>query len=146
MLGYYKNDEANRNTFTDDGWLKTGDLGVIDKDNFIYIKGRSKNMLLGPSGQNIYPEELEARLNNMPYVQECVIVQRNAKLTALIYPDKEALKAESIVDEGIQVLMEINRKEFNQQVAAYEQLSKIEIVDEEFIKTPKQNIKRYLYK
>jgi long-chain acyl-CoA synthetase len=89
MLGYYNNDEANRNTFTEDGWLKTGDLGIIDADNFVYIKGRSKNMLLGPSGQNIYPEELEARLSNLPYVLECVVVQRENKLVALVYPDKK---------------------------------------------------------
>ncbi len=145
MLGYYKNEEANKNTFTEDGWMKTGDLGIIDKDNFIYIKGRSKNMLLGPSGQNIYPEELEARLSNMPYVQECVIIQRNNKLTALIYPDKDAMKAEVIVEDGLPALMEQNRKAFNQQVAGYEQLSKIEVVDEEFEKTPKKNIKRFLY-
>lgn len=145
MLGYYKNDEANRNTFTDDGWLKTGDLGVIDADNFIYIKGRSKNMLLGPSGQNIYPEELEARLANMPYVQECVVVQRNAKLVALVYPDKEAMRAEEIVDDSLPALMEQNRKAFNQQVAAYEQLTRVELVSEEFEKTPKKNIKRFLY-
>jgi long-chain acyl-CoA synthetase len=145
MLGYFKNDEANKNTFTDDGWMKTGDLGVIDKENFIYIKGRSKNMLLGPSGQNIYPEELEARLSNMPYVQECVIIQRNNKLIALVYPDKDAMKAEVIVDDALPALMEQNRKHFNQQVAGYEQLSKIEVVEEEFEKTPKKNIKRFLY-
>lgn len=145
MLGYYKNEEANKNTFTDDGWMKTGDLGVIDKDNFVYIKGRSKNMLLGPSGQNIYPEELEARLANMPYIQECVVVQRDNRLVALVYPDSEALKAEVIVDDSLPALMEQNRKVFNQQVAAYEQLSRIEVVSQEFEKTPKKNIKRFLY-
>ena len=145
MLGYYKNDEANRNTFTDDGWMKTGDLGVIDKDNFVYIKGRSKNMLLGPSGQNIYPEELEVRLSNMSYIQECVIIQRNHKLLALVYPDKEAMKAEVVVNDALPAIMEDNRKAFNQQVAIYEQLTKIELVDEEFEKTPKKNIKRFLY-
>lgn len=145
MLGYYKNEEANKNTFTDDGWMKTGDLGVIDKDNFVYIKGRSKNMLLGPSGQNIYPEELEARLANMPYIQECVVVQRDNRLVALAYPDNDALKAEVIVDDSLPALMEQNRKVFNQQVAAYEQLSRIELVGQEFEKTPKKNIKRFLY-
>lgn len=145
MLGYYKNEEANRNTFSEDGWLKTGDLGVIDHDNFVYIKGRSKNMLLGPSGQNIYPEELEARLNNLPYIQECVVIQRNSKLTALVYPDKEAMKAEVIVNDALPAIMEENRRTFNQQVASYEQLSKIELVEEEFEKTPKRNIKRFLY-
>jgi long-chain acyl-CoA synthetase len=145
MLGYYKNEEANKNTFTQDGWLKTGDLGIIDQNNFIYINGRSKNMLLGPSGQNIYPEELEARLSNLPYIQECVILQRESKLVALVYVDKEALKAEAIQNDSLQVLMDNNRKIFNHQVPAYEQLTKIEMVSEEFEKTPKKNIKRYIY-
>lgn len=145
MLGYFKNDEANRNTFTDDGWLKTGDLGVIDKNNFIYIKGRSKNMLLGPSGQNIYPEELEARLCNLPYVQECVVIQREAKLIALVYPDKEALKSDGIETNQLASIMANNRLKFNTEVPGYEQLTKIELVDTEFEKTPKRNIKRYLY-
>lgn len=145
MLGYYKNDEANRNTFTNDGWLKTGDLGVIDKENFVFIRGRSKNMLLGPSGQNIYPEELEARLSNMSYVGECVIIQRDHKLVALVYPDLDALKAEDMVEDALPGVMEENRRAFNTQVASYEQLTKVELVKEEFEKTPKRNIKRYLY-
>jgi long-chain acyl-CoA synthetase len=145
MLGYYNNDEANKNSFTEDGWLRTGDLGVIDKDNFIYIKGRSKNMLLGPSGQNIYPEELEARLSNMPYVLECVVVQRESKLTALIYPDQEAMRADHIEVSALEEIMVENRKAFNHAVASYEQISKMEIVTEEFEKTPKRNIKRFLY-
>ncbi|MBN1926493.1 MAG: AMP-binding protein [Prolixibacteraceae bacterium] len=145
MLGYYNNEEANKNTFTDDGWLRTGDLGLIDKENFIYIKGRSKNMLLGPSGQNIYPEELEARLSNMPFVQECVIVQRSSKLVALVYPDREAMKTEQVDETTLEHIMAENRKNFNHSIAAYEQLSKIELVNEEFVKTPKKNIKRFLY-
>lgn len=145
MLGYYNNDEANKNTFTEDGWLRTGDLGVIDKNNFIYIKGRSKNMLLGPSGQNIYPEELEARLSNMPFVLECVVVQRESKLIALIYPDSEAMRADSIDESALEGIMTENRKNFNHVVASYEQISKIELVSEEFEKTPKRNIKRFLY-
>jgi len=145
MLGYYNNDEANRNTFTEDGWLKTGDLGIIDHNNFIYIKGRSKNMLLGPSGQNIYPEELEARLSNMPYVLECVVVQRDSKLTALVFPDKDAMKAHHIDESALDTIMAENRKKFNAVVSGYEQLYKIELVDEEFVKTPKRNIKRFLY-
>jgi long-chain acyl-CoA synthetase len=145
MLGYYKNDEANRNTFTPDGWMKTGDLGVIDKNNFIYIKGRSKNMLLGPSGQNIYPEELEARLSNMPYVLECVIVQRDHKLLALVYPDKESMKADHLDESSLETIMTENRGNFNASVSGYEQLTRIEIVQEEFEKTPKRNIKRFLY-
>ncbi len=145
MLGYFKNDEANKNAFTEDGWLRTGDLGIIDKDNFIYIKGRSKNMLLGASGQNIYPEELEARLNNMPYVLECVVIQRENKLIALVYPDLEALKNNQIDENNIESIMAENRKHFNHSVPVYEQLSKIELVSEEFEKTPKRNIKRFLY-
>jgi long-chain acyl-CoA synthetase len=145
MLGYFNNDEANKNTFTEDGWLRTGDLGVIDKNNFIYIKGRSKNMLLGPSGQNIYPEELEARLSNLPYVLECVVVQRESKLTALVYPDREAMRADNVDESALEGMMAENRKNFNHVVASYEQISKIEIVSEEFEKTPKRNIKRFLY-
>jgi len=145
MLGYYMNDDANKNAFTDDGWLRTGDLGVIDKNNFIYIKGRSKNMLLGPSGQNIYPEELEARLNNMPYVAECVVIQRESKLIALVYPDHDGMKNDNISADSIEQIMADNRKHFNHSVPVYEQLSKIEIVKEEFEKTPKRNIKRFLY-
>lgn len=145
MLGYYNNDEANKNTFTEDGWLRTGDLGVIDENNFIYIKGRSKNMLLGPSGQNIYPEELEARLSNMPYVMECVVVQRESKLTALIYPDQEAIRADHVDESALEEIMAENRKNFNHAVASFEQISKMELVSEEFEKTPKRNIKRFLY-
>ena len=145
MHGYYKNEEANRNTFTEDGWLKTGDLGITDEDKFIYIKGRSKNMLLGPSGQNIYPEELEARLTNMHFVGECVIIQRETKLVALVYPDFDEMKAQNRKESDLEVLMDLNRKSFNNKVAGYEQLSKIELVKEEFAKTPKKNIKRYLY-
>lgn len=145
MLGYFKNEEANRNTFTEDGWLKTGDLGVIDKDKFVFIRGRSKNMLLDPSGQNIYPEELEARLTNMPYVQECVVVQRDQKLVALVFPEEELVKVANLDQASLEKAMADNRNQFNETVAAYEQLTKIELVKEEFEKTPKKNIKRYLY-
>jgi long-chain acyl-CoA synthetase len=145
MLGYYNNDEANKNTFTEDGWLRTGDLGVIDKNNFIYIKGRSKNMLLGPSGQNIYPEELEARLTNMSYIMECVVVQRESKLVALVYPDREAIRTNQVDESTLEGIMAENRKNFNHAVASYEQISKIEFVTQEFEKTPKSNIKRFLY-
>lgn len=145
MLGYFNNDEANKNTFTEDGWLRTGDLGIIDHNNFVFIKGRSKNMLLGPSGQNIYPEELEARLSNLPYVAECVVVQRENKLVALVYPDKDGMHTNNIDENALNTIMADNRKNFNHHVAQYEQLSKIEIVNEEFEKTPKKNIKRFLY-
>jgi long-chain acyl-CoA synthetase len=145
MLGYYKNDEATRSSFTDDGWLKTGDLGVIDAENFIFIRGRLKNMLLGPSGQNIYPEEIEAKITNLPYVGECVVVERNGKLIALIYPDAEALKAGNINEADVRDIMEQNRKKVNDELPKYEQIAGIEIVIEEFEKTPKKNIKRFKY-
>lgn len=145
MLGYYKNEEATRESFTADGWLKTGDLGIIDKNNFIYIRGRSKNMILGASGQNIYPEEIEAKITNLPYVAECVVTERQGKLVALVYPDLEALKTENITDDAVVGIMEENRKKVNHDLPKYEQISQFEMVKEEFEKTPKKNIKRYKY-
>jgi len=145
MLGYYKNEEATRESFTDDGWLKTGDLGVIDKNNFIYIRGRSKNMILGASGQNIYPEEIESLITNQPFVAECVVTERDGKLVALIYPDLEALKTEITEESAIQKIMEENIKKSNSELPKYEQISSFEIVNEEFEKTPKKNIKRFKY-
>ncbi|MEX2604436.1 MAG: AMP-binding protein [Gracilimonas sp.] len=145
MLGYYKNEKANAQAFTDDGWLKTGDLGVIDKENFIFIKGREKNMLLGPSGQNVYPEELESRLTNFPFIQECVIIQRNNRLVAKVYPDAEMMTETGTNEEDLDDILEKTRRAFNEAVASYEQLSGIELVDQEFEKTPKKNIKRFLY-
>jgi long-chain acyl-CoA synthetase len=145
MLGYYKNEKATLESFTDDGWLKTGDLGVIDKNNFIYIRGRSKNMILGPSGQNIYPEEIESKISNLPFVAECVVTERDRKLVALVFPDFEALKTENRTEEEIPQLMEENRKKINAELPKYEQISKIELVQNEFEKTPKKNIKRFKY-
>ena len=145
MYGYYKNDDATRDTFTEDGWLKTGDLGQVDENNVIYIKGRNKTMLLGPSGQNIYPEELEAKLDNMPYITESLVMQHNDTLVALVYPDMEAVDTSHLTDEQLHEVMEQNRKEVNMQVASYEQLSTIRIYPHEFEKTPKKSIKRYLY-
>ncbi len=145
MLGYFKNEEATSAAFTADGWLKTGDLGVIDQNNFIYIRGRSKNMILGPSGQNIYPEEIEAKLANLPYVAECVVVDRNHKLTGLVYPDAEALKADQIDASQIPQIMADNLKKLNKDLPKYEHVSNLEIVSEEFEKTPKKNIKRFKY-
>jgi long-chain acyl-CoA synthetase len=145
MLGYYKNEEATQESFTTDGWLKTGDLGIIDKNNFIYIRGRSKNMILGPSGQNIYPEEIESRIMNQPFIAECVVAYRNGKLIALIYPDLEAIKAENIAEKALQQIMEENIRKTNTELPKYEQLSGFEIVTEEFEKTPKKNIKRFKY-
>jgi long-chain acyl-CoA synthetase len=145
MLGYYKNEKATQEAFTEDGWLKTGDLGIIDKNNFIFIRGRSKNMILGPSGQNIYPEEIEAKLTNMPYIAECVVTERKGKLVALIYPDFEAIKTDNIEESGLAEIMEHNRKKVNAELPKYEQIGTIELVKEEFEKTPKKNIKRFKY-
>jgi long-chain acyl-CoA synthetase len=145
MLGYYKNDEATHAVLDKDGWLHTGDLGVIDKDDFIYIRGRSKDMLLGPSGQNIYPEEIEARINNMPLVQESVVIQEKNKLVALIYPDNETIEKQGLSQEQLTDQMKENRKVLNQNLAAYMQISEIRLHPEEFQKTPKKSIKRFLY-
>ncbi len=145
MLGYYKNEEATVAAFTEDGWLKTGDLGVIDQNNFIYIRGRSKNMILGPSGQNIYPEEIEAKLTNLPYVAECVVVDRNHKLVALVYPDIEAVKADQIDPNQIAQIMADNLRKLNRELPKYEHVGSVELVSEEFEKTPKKNIKRFKY-
>jgi long-chain acyl-CoA synthetase len=145
MLGYFKNEKATEESFTEDGWLKTGDLGIIDKNNFVYIKGRSKNMLLGPSGQNIYPEEIEAKISNLPFVAECVVTDRGGKLVALVFPDAEAMKMEKTTEENLPEIMEHNRKAVNSELPKYEQITKIELVKEEFEKTPKRNIKRFKY-
>ena len=145
MLGYYKNEDATKDTFTEDGWLKTGDLGVIDENNFVYIKGRSKNMILGPSGQNIYPEEIEAKLSNQPYVAECVVVERDKRLVGLVFPDKEAMKLDKISEDQLPEIMEANRKKINSELPGYEQVARIEMVKEAFEKTPKKNIRRFKY-
>jgi long-chain acyl-CoA synthetase len=146
MEGYYKNEEATRATIDEDGWLHTGDLGVTDKDGFIYIKGRSKSMLLGSSGQNIYPEEIESKLINLPYISEAVVLMNSDhRLEALVFPDADQVKAEGVGDKLV-ARMEDNRKVVNQQLAAYETLLKIHIHDKEFEKTPKRSIKRFLYK
>ena len=146
MLGYYKNKEATKLAFTKDGWLRTGDLGLIDEDGFIFIKGRSKTMLLGPNGQNIYPEEIEEKLNNMPYVNESLVIQSpSGKLIALVYPDRESADMNDLSREEVEQAMEENRKELNKRLAAYEQIAKVRIYALEFEKTPKKSIKRFLY-
>lgn len=145
MLGYYKNPEATKSSFTKDGWLRTGDLGTIDEDGFIYIKGRSKTMILGPSGQNIYPEEIEQQLNNMAYVAESLIVSQNGKLVALIYPDWEQVDKQGIDHNKIEILMQENIKDLNELLPGYSKISGIKMYQEEFEKTPKRSIKRYLY-
>ena len=145
MYGYYKNEQATADTFTEDGWLRTGDLGMMDEDEFIYIKGRCKTMLLGPSGQNIYPEEIEAKINNMPYVLESLVLQKDTRLVALVCPDFEAVDADKLSQEQLEVVMEENRKLVNAELAAYEQINELRIYTHEFEKTPKKSIKRFLY-
>ena len=146
MLGYYKNEEATAQTLDSDGWYHTGDLGTMDADGNVYIKGRSKNMLLGANGQNIYPEEIEDRLNSMAMVNECVVVQRGEKLVGLVYPDFDEAATMRLNDSDLEGIMEQNRQELNSTQPAYCKLAAIEIVKEEFEKTPKKSIKRYLYK
>ena len=145
MLGYYKNPEATAAVIDSDGWFHTGDLGVLDADGFLYIRGRSKNMLLGSSGQNIYPEEIEDKLNTLPYVSESIVIQKGEKLYGLVYPDFEEAQKDGLDDEMLAAQMEQNRKELNSIVNNYEQLSGIKIFQEEFEKTPKRSIKRFLY-
>lgn len=146
MYGYYRNAQATADTFTQDGWLKTGDLGYIDKDGFLFIKGRNKSMLLGPNGQNIYPEEIETKLNNMPYVLESLVIQqKDSSLVALVCPDYDAVDAVGLDHEALDEAMEKNRRDLNAQIAAYEQINKIKLFPHEFEKTPKKSIKRFLY-
>lgn len=146
MLGYYKNPQATQESFTEDGWLKTGDLGVLDQDGFLYIKGRCKTMLLGPSGQNIYPEEIEAKLNNMPYVLESLVLQhKDNRLIALVCPDYNDVGVNKMTSEQLVEYMEEARKQVNSELAAYEQIAKVKLYPNEFEKTPKKSIKRFLY-
>lgn len=145
MLGYFKNQKATDDVLDKDGWLNTGDIGCIDNDNFIYLRGRDKNMILGPSGQNIYPEEIEQALNNMPYVGESVVIDEGGKLVALVYPDIENSAKEGIAEADIPKVMEENRVQLNKELPSYSQIAKIRIMNEEFEKTPKRSIKRYLY-
>ena len=146
MLGYYKNPEATAEAIDKDGWLHTGDLGVMDAEGNITIKGRSKNMLLGPSGQNIYPEEIEDKLNNMPFVSESIIIQQaDNRLAALIYPDFDDAFAHGMNNEAIAQVMEENRMNLNAELPVYSQIVRVKIYPEEFEKTPKKSIKRFLY-
>lgn len=148
MKGYYKNPDATEAVLESDGWLHTGDMGTLgDPDNrTVFIRGRYKTMILSATGQNIYPEEIEAKLNNMPYVNESIIVERGGGLAGLIYPDMEAAAADGLVGDGLKDFMEENRKELNRLVAPYERVDSIELVDAPFEKTPKQSIKRFMYK
>ena len=144
MLGYYKNEEATKAAIDADGWYHTGDLGVL-KDGTLFIKGRSKNMLLGANGQNIYPEEIEDKLSSMMLVGECLVVQRDEKLVGLVYPDPDEVKKLGLSRSEIEAIMDQNRKDVNPALPAYAQISSIKIMDEEFEKTPKKSIKRFLY-
>lgn len=146
MTGYYKNAQATKDSFTKDGWLRTGDLGMLDEDGFLYIKGRCKTMLLGPSGQNIYPEEIEAKINNMPYVLESLVLQHeDNRLVALICPDYNEVDADGLTPEQLDEQMEEARKQVNSELAAYEQIAIVKLYPHEFEKTPKKSIKRFLY-
>lgn len=145
-IGYYKNPEASANAFTEDGYLKTGDLGIIDKDGNIFIKGRSKSMILSANGQNIYPEEVEAIINDQPYVAESVVVDRASKLVALVYFDQDAIKCDGLDAEAVADLPERVRVNSNKKLPSYSQLTKVEIQETPFEKTPKMSIKRFLYK
>lgn len=144
MLGYFKNDEASEAVLKD-GWLHTGDLCTIDDDGFLFIRGRSKNMILGPSGQNIYPEEIEQQLNNMPYVNESLIVEENGKLVALIYPDIENGEKQGMTFNDLAKTMKDNIITLNKELPGYSQIENLKVLHEEFEKTPKRSIKRYLY-
>ena len=143
MSGYYKNEEATKAAFTEDGWMRTGDLGLLDKKGNIFIKGRSKNMILSANGQNIYPEEIEAAVNNQPYVIESVVVDRGARLVALVYTDSEKMKSEAVDVEEFKknLMVEVNRS-----MPAYSKINIVEIMDQPFEKTPKMSIKRFMYK
>jgi long-chain acyl-CoA synthetase len=145
MSGYYKNPEATSLILDNDGWLHTGDLGKIDDEGNVFIRGRNKTLILSASGQNIFPEEIEAKLNNMPFVMESLVIETNKKLIALVYPDYEGLDVEHIDQNKLDFLMEENRKSLNMMLASYERVSKIQLFPHEFEKTPKKSIKRYLY-
>lgn len=145
MLGYYKNEEATAESFTEDGWMRTGDMGIIDSDGYLFIKGRCKSMILGPSGQNIYPEEIESAINNMPYVIESLVIDDDGKLVALIYPDMEKASSDGLDKVALLKKMEENIAMVNVDMPNYSKLSGVKLMPEEFEKTPKRSIKRYIY-
>ncbi len=146
MKGYYKNEEATKAAFTPDGWMRTGDLGLVDSKGNIFIKGRSKNLILSSNGQNIYPEEIEDKLNSQPYVIESVVVERDKKIVALVFPDMDRVSQESLDDMNLAKVMEDNRIKMNLLLPNYSKIAKIELIKEAFEKTPKRSIKRFLYK
>jgi len=140
MRGYYKNLQATDDIFTEDGWLRTGDMGVIDKNGNVYLRGRCKNMILGPSGQNIYPEEIEDKLNSLPNVVESVVVDRKGRMVALVFPE------DTVKGDELKAVMKDNLAKLNKMLPSYSQVAEIELVEKEFEKTPKKSIKRFLYK
>ena len=146
MLGYYKNEEATHKAIDADGWYHTGDLATMSADGHIFIRGRLKNMLLGANGQNVYPEEIEDKLNSMPMVSECIVVQRGDKLAALVYPDMDEAKNMGFTQSDLENVMEQNRQQLNEQLPVYSKIQDFELQEREFMKTPKKSIKRYLYK
>ena len=145
MTGYYKNPDATSAAIDEEGWLHTGDLGVIESDGTIFIRGRSKTMFLGPSGQNIYPEEVEAKLNSLPFVGESLVLERGGKLCALVYPDLERVDARKLGERELVARMERNRQTLNAALPPYAAISRIDVYSEEFQKTPTKKIKRFLY-
>ena len=145
FLGYYKNEEATQEVFTEDGWFRTGDMGVIDEEGSLFIKGRNKCMILGPSGQNIYPEEVETVINNQPYVVDSLVIEDNGGLTALIYPDFPQGARDGMKQEAFVKYLEGTLSELNKELPNYAKLKKIEVMSEDFERTPKKSIKRYLY-
>ncbi|MEA1874586.1 MAG: AMP-binding protein [Bacteroidota bacterium] len=146
MLGYYKNPEITAQTIEEDGWMHSGDLGIIDKDGYLFIKGRNKSLILGASGKNIYPEDIESKLNNLPLVSECLVVGRDTKIVAMVYPDHDKRKLFGIKEDEIETAFADYKNEINEDLPAYMNISRIEIREKEFEKTPKKSIKRYLYK
>ena len=145
MLGYYKNEEGTKTTIGKDGWYHTSDVGLMDRDGNVFIKGRSKNMLLGANGQNIYPEEIEDKLNSLALVNESVVIQKGEKLIGLVHPDFDEAQSLNLGRKELEDIMEQNRVELNSMIPAYSKVSEIRIHDEEFEKTPKKSIKRFLY-
>jgi long-chain acyl-CoA synthetase len=145
MMGYYKNPEATKATFTEDGWLKSGDLGIMDADGNVFIKGRSKNMILSASGQNVYPEEIEDKFNSLPLVSESIVISRGNKIVALVVPDMDAFKKLEDNTKSIDEIMNEYLKQVNTELPAYSKVGLVELRNEPFEKTPKRSIKRFLY-
>ena len=145
MKGYFKNEEATQSSFTKDGWLRTGDLGTLDADNRLFLRGRSKSMILSSNGQNIYPEEIESKLNNLPFVMESLVVEKDGKLIGLVYPDYATVDSTGLSHDDLPAIMSQNMKDLNKELAGYERLKGIRLYPTEFEKTPKKSIKRYLY-